>query len=76
MNMWKVTHSRRTNLWNDKSKVKSEKSQRKGEKETKKWNKILKLIFLNRKNIEENSTAPEKANVKVEISKGNKQCDF
>jgi len=29
--------------------------------------KILKLIFLNKKNKEENSTAPQKANVMVEI---------
>ena len=41
----------------------------------KKEKKILKSFF-NKQNREENSIAPQKANVKVEICKGNKQCDF
>ena len=34
------------------------------------------MIFFNKKNKEENSTALQKANLKIEIYKGNKQCDL
>ena len=44
------------------------KNHKKGEK------KNLKMKFLNKKNKKENSTALKKANVKVEICRGNKQC--
>ena len=42
------------------------------------YKKNLKMtfFFLNKKNEEENYTAPLNASVKVEISWGNKQCDL
>ena len=32
--------------------------------------------FLNKKNKEENATELQKANMKIEICRGNKQCDL
>ena len=34
------------------------------------------IFFFYKKHKEENSTAPQKANTKVEICKGDKQCDL
>ena len=46
-----------------------------GEKEKKKL-KMIYLFIFDQKSKEESSIAPQKANVKVEICRGNKQCDL
>ena len=41
-----------------------------------KKNNLKKNLFFNTKSKEENSTAPQKANVKAEICRENKECDL